>query len=132
VRNRVGTNTAQQHQHDRDERAGDFVHRRARRLERGQAPREVALDILDHDDRVVDDDADRQHQPEQRQVVERVSERRSTVKVPISDTGIATTGMIAARQLLQEDDDDEHDEQDRFEQRVITASIDWAMNSVGL
>jgi hypothetical protein len=30
---------------------------------------EVALDILDHDDGVVDDDADRQHQAEHRQVL---------------------------------------------------------------
>ena len=37
--------------------------------------RDVALDVLDHDDRVVDDDADRQHQAEQRQVVQRYPER---------------------------------------------------------
>ena len=38
---------------------------------RGDRPcAQVALDVLDHDDGVVDDDADRQHQAEQRQVVE--------------------------------------------------------------
>ena len=37
---------------------------------------DVALDVLDHDDGVVDDDADRQHQAEQRQLVEREAERR--------------------------------------------------------
>ncbi len=32
-----------------------------------QALFDVALDVLDHDDRVIDDEADRQHQCEQRQ-----------------------------------------------------------------
>ncbi len=36
---------------------------------------EIALDILHDDDGVVDDDADRQHQPEQRQIVQRNAER---------------------------------------------------------
>ena len=36
---------------------------------------DVALDVLDHDDGVVDHDADRQHQSEQRQIVEREAER---------------------------------------------------------
>ena len=60
---------------------------------------DVALDVLDHDDRIVDDDADRQHQAEQRQHVEREAERRRARRsVPISDTGIATIGTIAMRQ----------------------------------
>ena len=37
---------------------------------------QVALDVLDHDDGVVDHDADRQHQAEQRQRVEREADRR--------------------------------------------------------
>ena len=69
------------------------------RRSRGRRPwRDVALDVLDHDDGVVDHDADGQHQAEQRQVVEREAERRHDAKVPISDTGMATIGMIAARQ----------------------------------
>ena len=36
---------------------------------------EIALDILHHDDGVVDDDADREHEAEQRQIVQRNSER---------------------------------------------------------
>ena len=39
--------------------------------ERRQARLELALDVLDHDDRVVDDEADRQHHAEQAQHVER-------------------------------------------------------------
>ena len=43
----------------------DLVHRLVRRVARRHALGDVALDVLDHDDRVVDDDADRQHQAEQ-------------------------------------------------------------------
>jgi hypothetical protein len=54
-----------QRQGDRDEGAADLVHRSMRRL-LWQHPRfDVALDILDHDDRIVDDNADRQHEAKQ-------------------------------------------------------------------
>ena len=44
---------------------------------RGASPvGDIALDVLDDDDGVVDHDADRQHQAEQRQIVEREAERR--------------------------------------------------------
>ena len=44
---------------------------------RGDKPGcDVALDVLHHDDGVVDHDADRQHQAEQRKVVEREAEHR--------------------------------------------------------
>ena len=49
------------------------------RLDRGVARRQPVLDVmldrLDHHDRVVDHDADRQHQAEQRQVVEAEADR---------------------------------------------------------
>ena len=47
-----------------------------RRFARRQPVGDIALDVLDDDDGVVDHDADRQHQPEQRQVVEREAECR--------------------------------------------------------
>ena len=46
---------------DRDQGATDLVHRAMRGLARRQALTQVALDVLDDDDRVIDDDADRQH-----------------------------------------------------------------------
>ena len=56
--------------------AADLVHAvDARRLARRVAGRDVALDVLHHDDGVVDHDADRQHQAEQREVVEREAEQ---------------------------------------------------------
>ena len=65
-----------EHEHDGDQRAADLAHRLVRRLARAAgAPRHDALDVLDHDDRVVHHDADREHQPEQRQRVDREAER---------------------------------------------------------
>ena len=40
-----------------------------------ETARDVALDVLDDDDRVVDDDADREHEAEQRQRVQREAEQ---------------------------------------------------------
>ena len=69
------------------------------RLARRQALCHPALDVLHHDDRVIDDDADRQHQAEQRQVVEREARAAAmTANVPISDTGTSIIGMSVARQ----------------------------------
>ena len=44
---------------------GHLAHRPVGRLARRQPCLDVALDVLDHDDGVVDHDADRQHQAEQ-------------------------------------------------------------------
>ena len=93
---------------------------------------EIALDVLDHDDRVVDDDADRQHQAEQRQVVEREADSAMTANVPISDTGMATIGMIAARQLCRNRITTTTTSADRLEQRVHDLVDRLRMNSVGL
>ncbi len=49
-----------------------------RRLERRHALLDVADDVLEHDDGVVDDEADRQRQAEQRDVVDRVAEQRTS------------------------------------------------------
>ena len=44
---------------------------------RGEQPvLDVVLDRLDHDDRVVDHEADREHEPEQRERVDREAEHR--------------------------------------------------------
>ena len=55
---------------------GDLFHR----LVRGRARRHPLLDVMlgrfDHHDRVVDHDADRQHQPEQRERVQAESHER--------------------------------------------------------
>ena len=65
-----------QHQRDRDQRAADFLHRLERRVAPAHAVLEMPLDVFDHHDRVVDHDADREHEAEQREIVDRESERR--------------------------------------------------------
>jgi hypothetical protein len=60
-----------------------------------------ALDVLEHDDRVVHDDADRQHHAEQRERVDRVTQQQQPAKVPISDTGTAANGISVARQFCR-------------------------------
>ena len=81
-----------------------------RRLERRHALLDVADDVLEHDDGVVDDEADRQRQAEQRDVVDRVAEQRtSPPKVAMIEIGTATPGMRVAASRAEE----EVDHQDR-------------------
>ena len=64
-----------QHQRDADDGAGDLRHRLLGRLLRRQAfLGHDALDILHHDDGVVDEDADRQHHAEHGQHVDGVAD----------------------------------------------------------
>src|ERR1700751_945239 len=56
---------------DRYQRAADFVHRSMGRFNWGHSGAHIALDVFDDDDRVVDNDTDRQHEAEQGQVVQR-------------------------------------------------------------
>ena len=64
-----------QHQRDRHQRATDLLHRLQRGIAPAQALREMPLDILDHDNGVVDHDANREHKAEQRQIVDGIAER---------------------------------------------------------
>ena len=65
-----------EHQADGDDRAGHFAHGLVRSRARREPGLDVALDVLDHDDRVVDHDADREHQAEQRQRVDGEAEQQ--------------------------------------------------------
>ena len=68
----------QQHQRDGEDRAGDLRHR----LLAGVRDRELGLlldhplDVLDHDDGVVDHDADGEHERQQRDGIGRVADRQ--------------------------------------------------------
>ena len=66
----------EEHQGHGDHRPGHFVHGLVRRLAGRDALFQPALDVLDHHDGVVHDDADRQHQAEEREVIERDSPAR--------------------------------------------------------
>ena len=62
---------------------------------------DVVLHGLDDDDGVVHDDADGQHQAEQRQVVQQKPMAAMTAKVPTMATGTAISGISAERQFCR-------------------------------
>ena len=119
-----------EHQRDRDDRAGDLAHRLVGRLARREPLLDVALDILDHDDRVVDDDADRQHEAEQAERVDREAEEIHHREGADDRDRHGDQRDDRGAPGLQEEDDDEHDERDRLEQRVMTALIEARTNWV--
>ena len=57
---------------------------------------DMARNVLEHDDRVVDDEADRKRDRQQRDVVDRIAEQKHEAAAPISDTGKASAGMSVA------------------------------------
>ena len=62
----------------RDDRPDDLAHAAESPPAMGFiALLDVAVDVLDHDDGVVDDEADGEHHGEQRQKVDRIAERRT-------------------------------------------------------
>jgi len=73
---RDGDEDRQQHQRARDDRAGDLLHRRCRTGEGLHVLLvDESRDVLDDDDRVVDDQPGRKRQTEQRERVDREAER---------------------------------------------------------
>ena len=108
-----------QRQHDRDDRARHLAHR----LDRGVARRQlvlahVPLDVLQHDDRVVDDDADREHHAEQRQRVDRVAEHVEAGERPDQRDRHRDERDHRGAPALQEQEDDEEHEQHRLGERL--------------
>ena len=63
-------------QHDRhgDDRSGEFARRQQRGVDRRQTFAEMPVDVFDDDDGVVDHEADRQHQRQKRQQIDREAE----------------------------------------------------------
>ena len=78
---------------------------------------QISFDVFDHDDGVVDDDADRKHQPEQRKIVEgdpdRVENRES------ADEGHRDRNHRNDRgpPALEKQEDHAHNQKDRNEDR---------------
>ena len=94
-----------------------------RGLTRRQPFGDIALDVLDHDDCVVDHDAHRQHQPEQRQGVERVAECLECREGADDRHRNGNDRNDGGAPLLQEQHHDEHHEQGGLEQ-----GLDHLMN----
>ena len=78
----TGTNTESSTRRNRDDRRGDFAHRQFGRVGRRQFRMLLhhPLNVLDHDDGVVDDDADGKHNGEQRYRIGRIADREQSDK----------------------------------------------------
>ena len=119
-----------EHQRNCDQRAADLVHGLVRGLLGRHAEVEIAFDILDDDDRVVDDNADGEHQSEKRQRVEGEAQELHHQKA--ADEGHRNRHHRNHRgaPCLQEENDHHDNEQDRFEKRVDDL-IDGLLNEFG-
>ena len=108
----------EQHERRRQHGAGDLAHRLARALERRHPLLlDEARDVLDHDDRVVDDETGRERQPEERERVDREPEHlHQEERADQRDRDRERRDQRRAP-VLQEQEDDEHDERDRDQQR---------------
>ena len=102
-----------------------------RRRRRRHARAQVAFDILHDDDCVVDDDADGKHQAEQRQIVDRYSKAARIANAPNSETGIAITGMIVARQVCRNTNTTPTTSRIATKIVTMTSLIDFAMKTFG-
>ena len=78
----------------------------------------VPFDVLDHDDRVVDDDAGREHDAEQRQRVDRKTEQLHEREGADERDRNRDRRNDRAAPVLQEQEHHEHDEADGLGQRL--------------
>ncbi len=100
---------------DGEQGSADLVHGLVCRLPRRETLAQVALDVLDHDDRVVDHDADRQHQPEQRQVVQAEAQGRHDGEGADQRDRDRDDRDDRRAPSLQEQDDDDDDQRHGLE-----------------
>ena len=109
----------QQHQHDRDQRAGDLGHRLLGRLERRELVLgDVHLDVLDHHDRVVDHQPDREDHAEHRQHVDREAEQVHADEGADDRHRHREDRDDGGAQRLQEHEHDQHHQHHRLEEGV--------------
>ncbi len=107
-----------QHQHDRDDRARDFLHS----LDRGFARIDVllvhdALDVLQDDDRVVHHDADRQDHAEEGERVDGIAQRQQPRERAEQRHRHRGERNQRRAPVLQEDEHHQEHEQHRLAQR---------------
>ena len=103
-----------EHDGDGDDRPLDLVHRALRRIDRRQALLHVLLDVLDDDDRVIDDEADGEHHREERQRVDGEIEHDERAERTDERDRHGEQRNDRRAPVLQENEDDEDDEQQRF------------------
>ena len=86
----------------------------------GRSPRSrIFLDVLDHDDRVVDDQPDGQDQPAKRERVDREAEGGHHREGRHQGDRDRQHGNDRRPHALKEDEDDQQHEQERFEQGLF-------------
>ena len=107
-----------QHQRGGDNRAGDFAHGPAGGFKRGQPQGDVALDVFNHHNRVIHDDPDGQHQPEERKRID--AEAQGQHHAEGADERHRHCGQWNNGRTpgLEKQDHHQHDQQDRLGQRV--------------
>src|SRR5207344_851538 len=79
---------------------------------------DVPLDVLDHDDRIVDHDAGREDDPEQRQRVDVVAHQLDERERADQRYGDGDRRDQRAAPGLQEDEDDDDHQDDGLDQRL--------------
>ena len=107
-----------EHQRHGEDRPGDLVHCLDRGFAHGQALVQPALDVLQHDDGVVHDEADGQHQPEERQVVQGEAHQAHDGEGPDQRDCHVDHGQEQGFPVLQEQQDDDGNQDDGLAQRM--------------
>ena len=107
-----------QHQGDGDYRTGDFVHRLAAGVARRHPFGQPALHVLHDDDGIVNDDTDRQHEPKQREVVQRKTQQGHDGKRADQRNGNRNHRDNGGPPVLQENQDDNEDKNECLDQRM--------------
>ena len=116
---RHGDEDGHQHQGDPDDRAGHLRHRLDRRLAGRHPLLDVVGGVLDDDDRVVDHDADGQHQAEERQQVHGVAQRGQRGEGADDRHRDGRRRDQDAAPVLQEDQDDDEHQHAGLDQRLV-------------
>ena len=80
---------------------------------------DVAVDVLHHDDGVVDDEADGEHERQQRQKVDRVAERQQREHDADQRQRNGDDGDEGRAQAAEEQEDDDDDDDGRLDQRLL-------------
>ena len=106
----------ERHAHDRE---ADLLGAVNRRLERGFAHFHVPHDVLEHDDGIVHNEADRQRQGHQRKVVEAVAAQVHDDEGPDDRHGQGQARDHRGRYIAEEQEDDEHDQKQGQQQGVL-------------
>ena len=116
-KNAIGPKTAASTRPMPIKRARDLVHGLAGRLP-GREPllAHDPLDVLDHDDGVVDQQADREHHREHGQHVDREAEQPQDGEGPEDDDRHGDRRDQRRPEVPEEEVHDQEDEQDRLEQ----------------